>query len=66
MSNSDPHFEARPNEQLGQNWCVHVTWSSGKTDKMIGFLNQYQALEWIKHHSANWVADKIMRGPTGI
>jgi hypothetical protein len=59
----DPRFEVRPNTQLGQGWCVHVFWTSGKTEAVTGFSNQYQALDWIKYKSANWLADKIMRDP---
>ncbi|HZT25141.1 MAG TPA: hypothetical protein VFA57_05500 [Pseudolabrys sp.] len=59
----DPRFEARPNSQLGQGWCVHVFWRSGKSELITGFINQYQALEWIKQKSANWIADKIMQDP---
>jgi hypothetical protein len=59
----DPRFEVRPNTQLGQGWCVHVFWTSGKTEAVTGFSNQYQALDWIKHKSANWLTDKIMRDP---
>lgn len=42
---------------------MHVAWASGKTEQIVGFLNQYQALNWIKQNSANWVADKIMQDP---
>ena len=58
-ANSDPRFEARP---AFEGWCVHVNWPSAPSEVITGFSNQYQALEWIKHQSANWVADKIMRG----
>ena len=60
MADSDPRFEARPAEG---GWCVLVSWRSGKTETINGFSNQYQALDWIKFQSANWVADKIMRDP---
>jgi hypothetical protein len=60
-ANSDPRFEARPSDQIGQGWCVHVFWPSKKTDIVTGFLNQYEALNWIKFTSKNWVVDKIMR-----
>jgi hypothetical protein len=60
MANSDPRFQALPHSEA---WCVHVIWRSGKTDVVIGFENQYAALEWIRLKSANWVADKIMRDP---
>ena len=60
---SDPQFEARPHGQVGQGWCVHVTWPSGKTEVIAGFGNQYSALDWIRRSSANWVADKIMQEP---
>jgi hypothetical protein len=60
MADSEPRFEARPAEQLGQGWWVHVTWPSGKKEAIAGFVNQYQALDWIKYKSANWTADKIM------
>ncbi len=62
MGNSDPKFRALPSE-LGQAWCVHVMWRTGKTDIVTGFENQYAALEWIRLKSANWVADKIMNSP---
>ena len=58
-----PKFQARPHAQLGQGWCVHVTWPTGKTDTIAGFGNQYMALYWIKLISANWVADKLMGDP---
>lgn len=63
MANSDPQFQALPNNQVGQNWCVRVTWRAGKIDVVTGFENQYAALEWIRLKSANWVADKIMNSP---
>lgn len=63
VDNSDPKFEARPNDHLGQNWCVHVTWPSGATDLVTGFENQYSAIEWIRRDSANWTVDKIMNRP---
>jgi hypothetical protein len=62
MANSEPTFEARPGARYGQNWCVYITWPSGKTDVVSGFETQYQALEWIKHESANWTVEQIMRG----
>ena len=61
MTTSDPRVEARPADE---GWCVHVTWPSGKIDIIPGFLNQYQALDWIKKTSANWIADKIMNDPS--
>ncbi|HLF23626.1 MAG TPA: hypothetical protein VI565_06855 [Burkholderiales bacterium] len=64
MDKSDPKFQARPNGQFGQNWCVHVTWRSGVTDIVTGFANQYSALEWIRKDSANWVVEEIMKRPT--
>jgi hypothetical protein len=64
MANGNPRLEARPANQLGLGWCVHVFWASGKKDIVTGFLNQYQALNWIEYKSANWVADKIMPDPT--
>ena len=64
MSDSDPKFEARPSAQLGQKWCVQVTWPSGETEVIAGFENQYQALTWIKDKSANWVVEKILQKPT--
>jgi hypothetical protein len=66
MSDSDPRLEARPAEQQGDGWWVYVFWPSGKTEIVPGFVNQYQALEWIKLSSANWIADKIMRDPSVI
>jgi len=63
MPNSQPRFEARPADQLGQGWWIHVFWPSGKTEVITGFVNQYQALNWIKQSSPNWVADKIMKDP---
>jgi hypothetical protein len=63
MTDSDPRFEARPSAQLGQNWCVHVIWPSGEKNVLSGFATQYQALEWIKKSSANWVVEQIMGGP---
>jgi len=60
MVNSDPRFEARPAEE---GWCVQVNWPSGKTEAITGFSNQYQALDWIKFQSANWIVDKLMRDP---
>jgi hypothetical protein len=42
---------------------VHVFWASGKTDVIPGFVNQYQALGWIKSGSVNWIADKIISDP---
>ena len=63
MSDSDPSFEARPNpDPLGRNWCVYVSWPSGKKDVVTGFRNQYDALRWIKTESANWTVDQILRG----
>jgi hypothetical protein len=62
MADTEPRFEARPGEKLGQNWCVYVTWPSGKKDVLSGFETQYQALTWIKMHSANWTVDQILRG----
>lgn len=64
MAYADPRFEARPSAQFGQNWCVHVLWPSGQQNTVTGFKTQYEALEWIKNKSANWVVEQIMRGPT--
>ena len=55
---TEPTFEARPDDM---GWCVHAKWPSGKIDVIPGFMHQYEALEWIKLHSANWVAERIMR-----
>jgi hypothetical protein len=64
MSGSDPTFEARPNpDSLGSPWCVFVAWPSGKKDVVTGFGTQYDALNWIKVSSANWVVEQIMRDP---
>ncbi len=60
MADAEPRFEARPSAQFGQNWCVIVTWPKGKIDTVTGFETQYQALQWIKHQSANWVVDRIL------
>ena len=63
MSNSEPRLEARPAVFPAEGWCVHVFWPSGKTDIIPGFVNQYQALGWIKSGSANWIADRIISDP---
>lgn len=63
MGNSEPKFAARPNDHLGQNWCVHVIWPSGATDLITGFPTQYSAVEWIRRDSANWTVDKILNSP---
>jgi hypothetical protein len=63
MSDFEPRFEARPVGPLGEGWCVHIFWPSGKTDVIPGFSNQYHALGWIKSSSANWLADKIINDP---
>jgi hypothetical protein len=60
MSSSDPRFEARPADE---GWCVRVSWPNGKVEVIPGFSNQYQALDWIKFQSANWIADRIMNDP---
>jgi hypothetical protein len=60
---SDPHFEARPADQWGNGWWVHVEWKSGKKEVVTGFANQYQAVDWIRRSSANWVVDQIMGHP---
>ncbi len=62
MTNTEPHLQARPSSQYGQNWCVHVVWPSGKTEELSGFATQYEALEWIRLKSANWAVDQILRG----
>jgi hypothetical protein len=61
MADTEPRFEARPSPQFGQNWCVYVTWPSGKKDTLSGFETQHQALLWIKNNSANWVVEQILR-----
>jgi hypothetical protein len=58
---SDPKFEAAPDNA---GWCVHVRWPSGKCEMVPGFLHQYEALDWIKLHSGNWMAARIMQDPT--
>ena len=63
MGDSQPRLEARPASQLGAGWCVQVIWKSGKTDAVTGFVNQHEALQWIKYKSANWIADKIIEDP---
>ena len=62
-ADSQPRFEARPAGPLGDGWCVHVFWSADKTDVITGFANQYQALNWIKLKSANWLVDHIIQNP---
>jgi len=62
MSAGEPRFEARPAGPLGEGWSVHVFWTAEETSLVTGFSNQYDALDWIKLKSANWVADYIMRG----
>jgi hypothetical protein len=64
MANTEPRFEARPSAQFGQNWCVYVTWPSGKQNTLSGFETQHQALEWIKDKSANWVVEQILGDQT--
>jgi hypothetical protein len=64
MPHSNPKFEARPGAKFGQNWCVFVTWPSGKTQELCGFDTQHLALMWIKNQSANWTVEQIMRDDT--
>ena len=61
MSHSEPRFEARPSGPLGEGWDVHVFGISEKAHLVTGFSTQYEALDWIRYNSANWVADYIMR-----
>jgi hypothetical protein len=61
MSDFNPRFEARPSGPLGDGWNVHVFWPGEKADLVTGFPTQYEALDWIKSKSANWVADYILR-----
>jgi hypothetical protein len=63
FSDSQPRFEARPAGLLGEGWSVHVFWASKKSGVITGFPTQYEALDWIKHKSANWVVDKILDDP---
>jgi hypothetical protein len=63
MSGFDPRFEARPSGPLGDGWNVHVFWTAEKADVVTGFATQYEALNWIKSKSANWVADYIINNP---
>jgi len=63
LSDSQPTFEARPAGPLGEGWSVHVFWASKKPGIITGFATQYEALNWIKLKSANWLADKIMNDP---
>jgi hypothetical protein len=63
VANFEPRFEARPSTSLDGGWCVHILWDSEKPDIITGFLTQYEALDWIKNKSANWVADYIIRNP---
>jgi hypothetical protein len=64
MSKTEPQFSARPADREGEGWWIHVVWPSGKREVITGLVNQYHALDWIKHNSANWIADKIMRDPS--
>jgi hypothetical protein len=61
MSDYEPRFEAKPSGPLGDGWNVHVFWAADKVDRVISFPTQYDALDWIKHKSANWLADYILR-----
>jgi hypothetical protein len=63
MSDSQPRFEARPAGLMGDGWCVHVFWGAKEPKVIPGFRNQYEALNWIKAKSANWVADNIIQNP---
>jgi hypothetical protein len=64
MADAEPRFEVRLGIQFGQNWCVHVTWPSGKKDTLSGFETQHDALQWIKFQSANWAVEQILRDQT--
>jgi hypothetical protein len=64
MQKPEPRLETRPAEREGEGWWVYIYWPSGKTEVVSGFVNQYQAFDWIRHDSPNWIADKIMRDPT--
>ena len=64
LSDSQPQFEARPAGPLGEGWCVHIFWASRKSAVIQGFPNQYEALDWIKSKSSNWVVENIMRDQT--
>jgi hypothetical protein len=64
MSDFKPRFEARPAGPLGDGWCVHIFWDAEKSNIIPGFSNQYEALDWIKFKSANWVVEKILQSPT--
>jgi hypothetical protein len=63
MPNFEPRFEARPSAPHGDNgwWSVHVFLNDEKPIVIVGFSNQYDALDWIKNKSANWFADYIMQ-----
>jgi hypothetical protein len=63
MSDFEPRFEARPSGPLGDGWNVHVSLTTEKVGLVTGFSTQYEALDWIKYKSANWVADYILREP---
>ena len=63
MNQSDPKFRALPNSQSGQPWCVQARWPDGNTEIVTGFETQYDALNWIREKSANWVVEKLMARP---
>ena len=59
MTNEDlnPVFTARGYKgTLG--WYVLVEWPEGRTLSVDGFAGELEALEWIEHDSAAWLASR--------
>ena len=51
---TDPNMTPRMLKD-GSGWCVLVTWASGQTMSLKGFVSEEEAAAWIDNDSAKWI-----------
>lgn len=52
-----PVFTAR-GYKTSLGWYVLVEWPDGRTFSVDGFEGELEALQWIEHDSADWLASR--------
>ena len=53
-STQSPTLQATP-FSMGSAWSVQAVWSNGTKKRVLGFVSEVEAKNWIERNSAEWL-----------